>query len=279
MPDWTRSMQQTYEFYEVDPITLHDIRRIENVTSNEITRDAESETLGSASLECDGDLMDKYVRTYLITLQDSIRDRIPLGCYIYGTSNLRFDGYRQVVSHEGYTPLSELKEKPPPVGYALNKGLNIMTMAAQILGDKEVYRLPFVSGTSDKNLVDNFASQDGDTWLTFLRDLAAAGDHTLGLDELGRLIFVKKTDVSVMTPTWTFTDDNASILMPSVELKRDIYEIPNVVEVIYSSPKGGTISVVATNDDPDSIVSTVNRGRKIVYRDTDPSIASDGTTN
>jgi hypothetical protein len=55
-------------------------------------------------------------------------------------------------------------------------------------------------------------------------------------------------------------------------MDHDLYGIPNVVEVIYSF--GGDYKIaVAKNEDPNSPVSTVNRGRDITYRDTQPSLA------
>ena len=52
-------------------------------------------------------------------------------------------------------------------------------------------------------------------------------------------------------------------------MSRDLYGIPNVVEVIYS---GGSdcYYAKAINDEDNSPISTVNRGREIVYRVTNP---------
>ena len=55
-------------------------------------------------------------------------------------------------------------------------------------------------------------------------------------------------------------------------MKHDLYGLPNVVEVVYSNGSDNYYSRVV-NDDPSSPISTVNRGREIVYRDTNPSIA------
>ena len=54
-------------------------------------------------------------------------------------------------------------------------------------------------------------------------------------------------------------------------MDHDLYGIPNVVEVVYSH--SNTIKeAIAINDDPNSPTSTVRRGRRIVYRDTNPSL-------
>ena len=51
MPNWTESMQQTFEYYIVDPGTWQDIRQLSNVKSASITWDSSSSTLGSATID------------------------------------------------------------------------------------------------------------------------------------------------------------------------------------------------------------------------------------
>ena len=43
-------MQQTFEYYIVDPSTWKDRKRVDNVISSTINRDLSAETLGSASI-------------------------------------------------------------------------------------------------------------------------------------------------------------------------------------------------------------------------------------
>ena len=47
MPDWSKSMTQTYEYYVVDPNTWTDSELISNVKSCSISRDSDTDTLGS----------------------------------------------------------------------------------------------------------------------------------------------------------------------------------------------------------------------------------------
>ena len=59
-------------------------------------------------------------------------------------------------------------------------------------------------------------------------------------------------------------------------MNHDIYGIPNVVEVIYST--GADIYTArVVNDDPNSPISTVNRGREIIHRVTNPSVSGNPT--
>ena len=44
--DWNASMQQTFEYYKIDPITWRDVELIDDIISCSISRDSNAETLG-----------------------------------------------------------------------------------------------------------------------------------------------------------------------------------------------------------------------------------------
>ena len=79
-------------------------------------------------------------------------------------------------------------------------------------------------------------------------------------------------DVSSLQPRFTYSDDAVSILQPEVTIDKDLYGIPNVVEVVYATASGGYMYSKIINDDPSSPVSIINRGREILYRDTSPQL-------
>ena len=270
MIDWTRSMRQTFEFYTVDPSSWGDKKKISNVIKSVITRDLEAETLGSATITCDDDHSDEYVRAYLIATQDGINYRFPLGTHIYQTPQMDYDGTHSVMDQEGYTPLIELKEKTPPLGYAVLKGSNILEAAVAMT--RSNIRAPFVKQYSSDNMANDFVANIDDNYLTYVSDLLAHAGFLLDVDARGYVSFKKYQDAGKLQPVWTYTDDNSSILLPDISIKRDIYGIPNVVEVLYSLGEEGYIFSSVKNENADSIVSTVRRGREVVYRETDPDV-------
>ena len=269
MPDWSASMQQTFEYYAVDPGTWKDVRRIDNVKSCTVSRDSTAETLGSATIDITGSIDECYVRIYLVTIQNGVTEKHPLGTFLVQTPMASADGKTENSSMDAYTPLLELKEKSPALGYSMLKGDNIMTQAYRLTDEN--LRAPVVKTSCDTNLYDDFVASTNDTWLTFLRDLMANAKYEFGLDELGRVLFSPKQEIAALQPVWTYTDDNSSILYPEVEMDRDLYGIPNVVEVIYSN-SAGHYYARAVNDDSNSPTSTVSRGREILYRVTDPDL-------
>ena len=269
MPDWSKSMTQTYEYYTVDPGTWKDKERVRSVKSCTISRDATADTLGSATIDITDSVGECYIRAYLITNQNGIKEKHPLGTFLIQTPSSTFDGRMRTVSMDAYTPLLELKENPPPIGYSLLENMNIMEQAYLIM--RERMRAPVIKTESTEKLYSDFVSNTDDTWLTFVKDLISNAKYELGLDELGRVLFLPKQEVDSLQPVATYTDDGNSILYPEITMNHDIYGIPNVVEVVYS--KGNIhYETRVVNDDPNSPTSTVNRGREIIHRDTNPSI-------
>lgn len=274
MADWLASMQQTFEYYVVDPATWKDTTQINTVKSCTIKRDSEAETLGSATIETTESLGECYIRIYLVTIQNGFKERHCLGTFFIQTPAGSFNGRSQQVSADAYTPLLELKETPPPLGYSIFKGNNVMDIAYQIT--RERVRAPVVKTTNLEVLSTDFSANTNDTWLTFLTDLIANAKYEFALDELGRILFTPKQDTASLQPIWTYTDDTSSILYPEMSVDHDLYGIPNVVEVVYSRGTGYDFARVV-NDDSNSLTSTIKRGREIVHRVTDPDLVGDPT--
>lgn len=276
MPNWLESMNQTYEYYTVDPGTWKDLKRIDTVKSCTVKRDSSVETLGSATFDITESLGECYIRAYLVTTQEGIKEKHPLGTFLIQTPSTSFDGRVTDVSMDAYTPLLELKENPPPLGYSILKGENVMDNVFRLT--QENARAPVVRAKSDIKLFNDFVADPNDKWLSFISDLALNAKYYLDLDEIGRILFAPKQDTASLQPVWTYNDDNSSILYPDFSMKHDIYGIPNVVEVSYSSSNEHYYARVV-NDDSNSPISTVNRGREITHRVTNPDMIGDPTEN
>lgn len=274
MIDWTDSMTQTFEFYKVDPLTWKDTTPLTQIKSCTINRDEESETLGSATIDTTEQLDECYIRVYLVVGQNGVTEKVALGTYLAQTPSVSNDGKSNNISMDAYTPLIELKESLPPLGYSILKDTNIMDTAYNLC--RENMRAPVVKAISTKKLYADFVANTNDTWTTFINDLVANAKFKLDLDEVGRVLFAPVQDIASLQSRMTYTDDNSSILYPDVTNERDLYGIPNVVEVVYSTDAGHIFSRIV-NSDENSPISTVNRGREIVYRDTSPNLSGEPT--
>lgn len=274
MVDWTKSMQQTFEYYTVDPGTWKDVKLLDNVKTSSISRDSEVETLGSATIDITESVGESYIRIYLITIQKGVKEKHALGTFLVQTPSSSFNGKIREVSMDAYTPLLELKENPPPLGYSVLKNDNIMDIAYALVSEN--LRAPVVKTSNTSTLSYDFVADPNDTWLSFVTDLIANAKFTFGLDEMGRILFLPKQDTASLQPVWEYDDSNSSILYPDLSMDHDLYGIPNVVEVIYSNGKDSYYAK-AVNEDENSPISTVNRGREIIHRVTNPDLVGDPT--
>ena len=141
---------------------------------------------------------------------------------------------------------------------------------------EENVRAPVVRTITSDKLYNDFVSETDDTWVTFLSDLLANAKYSFSLDEMGRVLFAPKQDTASLQPVWTFDDSNSSILYPEVSMNHDLFDLPNTVEVIYSNGSENYYAKIV-NDDENSPISTVNRGREILHRVTDPNISGEPT--
>lgn len=287
MANWLQSMQQTYEYYVVDPTSWKDIKLLTTVKKSTVNRDESVETLGSASIDLTELIGECYVRIYLVTVQNGVTERHPLGTFLVQSPSYSYNGKSTTISVDAYTPLIELKENQPPIGYFVpktttettapsedgsvaiptTKPTNIMAVAATIADDN--LRAPVVAAISDETLEADFVANIEDTWMSFTSDLIASAKYRFDLDEMGRVLFSPKQELASLQPVWTYDDDNSSILLPEISIDRDLYGIPNVVEVVYSNGRH-IFREIVENNDPNSPVSIKSRGRRIVYRVTDP---------
>lgn len=274
MTDWSKPMQQTFEYFTVDPGTWTDIQRVDSVTSSSITRDMDTETLGSATIDITESIGETYLRIYLVTIQNGVTERHPLGTYLVQTPSEKFDGKLKTYSLDAYTPLIELKENKPPLGYYVEKNANVMEWATRLT--QEHARAPVVKASSEDKLYRDFIANTDDTWMSFNTDLMANAKFYYDLDEMGRILFAPKQDTASLQPVWTYNDDNSSILYPDISLERDLYGIPNVVEVIYTDNNDNYYARVV-NDDENSPISTIRRGREIIHRVENPEFAGEPT--
>lgn len=267
--DWTRSMQQTFEFYEVDPGTWRNKRLVTTIISCTISRELNSDLLGSASINCEEPLDECYIRVYLICTQDRVTYKFPLGTFLVQTPSSSFTGTHREHSVEAYSPLLELRDAKPPYGYAIMKGANIMDTAYQLASEN--LRAPVVKARSNITIPSDFVSDfDNDNWLTYLSDFIANARFSFSEDEMGNILFAPEQQLAALQPVWTFSDDNSSIILPDVSFERDLYGVPNVVEVLCSADNFVRFSR-QVNDDVNSPISIQNRGREIVYRQSNPS--------
>lgn len=272
--DWTKSMNQTFDFYLVDPVTWQDKELLTNISSASIEKSLSNTMISSASISIDSELAECYIRIYLRVTQDGDEDRYALGTFMVQTPSVSFDGKVTTTKLTAYSPLIELKDQLPPLGYTIPKTTKIMELVSDLTD--ELVRAPVVKTSTEDQIVSNFTANTDDSWLTYLSSIMSYAKYSYFLDEFGRILFRPEQRYETLKPIWTFDDSNSSILAPSVSIERDLYGIPNVLEV-NATLATGPYTYILYNNDHNCPISIPRRGRKVVKRITNPEIP--GTLN
>ena len=289
--DWTKSMRQTYEVYIVDPSTWLDSKLLDTVTGASITRDISSDTVVSGSIEYVGEINEDYVRIYLIAEQGDEYEKIPLITMLCQTPSMEYNGKYKKTSITGYSPILELEGEYPPLGYTVPRNYPnwyqksfddlIVTRLDQLIPQifEDHCRAPIGSMSVERAdqkslnaLYKDYVVGQEDTWKTVAFKLLEMINQKVMITPLGEIKFYESPNYLTLQPTWTYTSDNSSILATDLTVERDLYGVPNVVQIIITTTAGNTIIGEATNEDESSITSIQNRGRRVVHREVNPDI-------
>lgn len=268
--DWSGQMARSYEFYEVDPASWQDVRRLSDVKSASLTFDRGKDTFGNAEFTVTGGSGERYIRAYMVAEQGGERRREPMGTFLAQASSISYDGRSTTVPMEAYTPLMELDEDMPPVGYYVREGRDSMMAASDIVVSH--CRAPSSFPESGTVLASPHAAELDETWLGVASSLAAKSGHYLSVDPMGRIVAVPDREPGAMAPSQVFGEDNSTVIRDVTD-DRDLYKVPNVYEAVLTTSDGAVHRAVARNDSPSSPTSTASRGRVILERDSSPEIA------
>lgn len=255
-------MQVTYRFTKVDPRTWRDAEEIAEVEDAEVSFDSSQATKGTMTCTMSEPIGEAYIRAYIV--EDGASS--PVGTFLCQTQTSDHDGRTKRYRVEAYTPLHELAETHPPIGFFAPKNTPIASFAARYADDN--CRAPVVASLSGGASTDIYVAETDESWLDFLSGLLEQDGKSFVPDYDGSLLIVPDRDAASLQPMCAFTDDNASIVQGEVEEEWDVYKVPNRVTVIAPD---GTVAV-AENRNDDTPLSYNNRGRWVEERITDPKL-------
>lgn len=278
MADWSRTTKIEPSYFEVDPSTWADVRRVDGVTACSITRSVETPTLERANLSIDTfDMGERWIRCYVTVTQDGVAERLPVGCWLVQTPSRSVDGMFSTVQVAAFSSLHPLSEAKAPLGTCFAPGTNCAEAAAAICREHGV--APVVDAVSDAVLDDWYTVPKNTSWLSVANTLAGAAKSRLTPDSVGRVCIVPIQPTMTLRPLWAFEEGDGSLLLPSASEQRDWYGLYNVCRVYADDANGNPIQGVAVNDDPTSELSTVRRGREVTLEIDHPDELKAGATH
>lgn len=168
--------------------------------------------------------------------------------------------YRQI---ECYSKLQILQEDKFGERYFIPAGANYTTAISQIITSSGETKINIV--TAEAVLQTDKEYDIEMSKLEIINELLNEINYNLlRVDVNGYFIsepYVLPVDREI---EYEYIDDELSVIVPEVTEELDLFNVPNVFVRYLNNPERPPLRSVYINDNPDSITSTVSRGRNIV---------------
>ena len=270
--NWSQSYNVEWRLMQVNKDTWADIGNPVGsdpegvkVKKVHIDRDATSSIpmLESASVDLEypiqtNDWKDGWYRFEGLFTQAGYSERIPIITFLTESNDGEADFGVISTTVQGYSVLKPASDRAMLLGSYVPKGVNGAEYAAELL--RQCIFAPVVVEGSF-TLDDYLAYGEETSYLETVWDLLDAGNFCMTISGDG-IVTVKPKPTGY---SLKFTADTENILFPKISYTRDRSSIPNVYRAI-----SGSSWYEAVNDNPDSELSTVGRGRRVDAVDTSP---------
>ena len=253
--NWSTGFSARYYMELVDAATWRDIERYE-ITGGSIARSAgdlmEAADLDMTDIPGSGDV---WVRVYLDARQGNSGDREALFTGLLSAPTASWDGVRRSYKTECYSVLK------PPADVLLSRGWYApagtvgATLAAELLA---VGAAPVSCDNGSPRLTTAIVAENGETYLSMAHKILQAIDWRIRISGSGEISVCRKAE----SPSATFDVLENDIIELAVTDNMDWFNCPNVFRAI-----SGDLMAIARDDDPNSPLSTVSRGREIWMED------------
>ena len=270
---WLASFRAPYRYVRVSRSTGLETGAIECFTGGSISRNQDTDTYESASLDYVGrlDMGNDFVRIYL-DAEDPISGAsrtVCLGTFECSTPSRTVSGEVVTGTATLYGRLHDLAKDDFDEPYTVPAGANAVAAAKAIA---EGCGLEVVAEPSDYTLSTAWVfgiaatADTPDNKLGAVNKLlSAAGFRRASTDAYGRVLFRRYLEPAARPIDHTFSEGDDCRVLPDLTDEQDDFDAVNVVHVDFTT-QGESVRGTATDDSPQSEWSTVSTGRRIVKR-------------
>lgn len=253
--DWRKGFSSRYYVTVLDRDTLRDLRRIE-ITGGTVKR-ANSELRESADVDCVNysDTTEQFIRVWLEAKQNNDSSHIPLFTGIATSPGKNIRGTLVTNTLECYSVLKIAQDMLLPRGWYAPKGIGGGSLIRDLLG---VIPVDISISENSPGLKSAIIAEDGENRLSMTDKILSLMEWRMRLDGYGN-IFIEPYNYNSVA---TFDALENDVIEPSLSVTYDWFNCPNVYRAVLDDTYA-----VARDDDPNSVLSTVNRGREIWVED------------
>lgn len=251
MVDYSKGYSASYYAERVDPDTWRDVGVI-RLTGGTIKR----ETTGkrqSADLNCVRYRIpvEQWVRVYLDIRQEGAAAHVPLFTGLAVSPDDDINGSLTLNTLTCFSVLKPAEDVLLARGWYAPAGMSGAELVRRLLS---VSPAPIIAEDNSPALAASIVSEDGETHLSMADRILDAIGWRLRIDGDGTIrIMPAATD-----PVARLDPISNDLLEPKIKITADWYNCPNVFQAV-----AGDVTGVARDDDPDSPLSTVSRGREV----------------
>ena len=250
--DWRKSYSAIYILTKVDPVTWKDVEQFK-IISGSIDKDCSSALIESATVDMTDTLGDKeyWVRINLKASQNGDEEYVPLFTGLSSVPTRNIEGGRVSYSVECHSVLKPSSDILLQRGWYVPKAFNGAEMVKRLLS---VNPCPiYISGESPY-LKKAIVAEQGESNLSMALKILDAIDWRLRVTGDGSVEILPEANFAETT----FNPIDCDIVEDSITDTIDWYSCPNVLRVISEG-----MAAVVKDENPNSRLSTVSRGREI----------------
>ena len=253
--DWRKGFTARYYFTVVDKRTWRDLQPYK-VISGSVKRDTSS-LMQSADVETEPFPDDEnWIRIWLDVSQNGAQDHVALFTGLSTSPEEQTTYTKSKNSLECYSVLKPADDVLLDRGWYAPQGMKGSSLVKQLLG---VGPAPIVEAEHSPVIKESIIAEDGETRLTMSEKILKAMNWRLRIDGRGVITICPKAS----QPSITVNALSYDVIEPEIKRSADWYDCPNVFRAVDDDMMG-----IARDDDPDSFLSTVSRGREIWMEET-----------
>lgn len=255
----------TAAFYAVfiDPDTWTDTERFE-LLSGSISRSEDGLRQNATLNVRDYDEpIDRYIRIYMEAEQSGDRALVPLFTGIATTPGDEHSDAQVEIHLEAYSPLKDVEDSEKlRIGYYVPAGANGADAIKKLL---RYCKAPVEVIGDAPSLSEAIIAEQNETGVTMIERILETINWQMQIRGDGTIVL---SDRNAREPVILMAPDEHDIIETSYSHTKDGFECPNVVTCTSSTGEW-----TETDEDPESELSTVSRGRTIVHLEENVSLA------
>ena len=260
--NWNNGFTARYYMTLVDSKSWRDVERFE-IISGSVSRSGgtlmEAADLTAVTIP----VADSWVRIYLDARQEDSDARVALFTGLLSAPATSWDGTRRTYKAECYSVLKPAADVLLQRGWYAPAGMDGAQLAETLLS---IGAAPVICEENAPSLNTTIVAEDGETNLSMAQKILSAIDWRIRISGSGEInICPKATETSM-----SFDALENDCIELSVSDNSDWFSCPNVFRAVSDN-----LIAIARDDDEESPLSTVSRGREIWMEETNCTLNTD----